>query len=99
MPTPTYRFHPEATKEAEEARDWYADRSLHAAAAFLDELDKAIETVIDAPERWPQYFFGTRRYVLHRYPFLLVYRVVDDTVQFLAVAHGRRRPGYWEDRQ
>jgi hypothetical protein len=36
---------------------------------------------------------------LRRYPYSIVYRVVDDTVVVAAVAHARRRFGYWKRRQ
>lgn len=97
MPAP-YRFHPDAVAEAEEAREWYAERSLQAAAGFLDELDQAIASVVESPKRWPEHLHGSRRYVLQRYPFLVVYRVVEGVVEIIAIAHGRRRPGYWRNR-
>ena len=59
-------------------------------------LDRGIEAVSLAPERWPLFVHGTRRYLFHRFPFQLVYRVVNDSVQVVALAHGRRRPGYWK---
>ena len=39
-----------------------------------------------------------RRYVFPRYPFSLVYIVRGDVIEVVAVAHGRRRPGYWRSR-
>jgi len=68
----SYRFHPSAVVEAEEARDWYAERSLQAAAAFLEELDRAIHAVTESPDRWPEYLHPSRRHLLQRFPFLLV---------------------------
>lgn len=47
------RWHPEAVREVEEARDWYAERSPLAARGFLLELEKAIDTVLEVPNRWP----------------------------------------------
>jgi plasmid stabilization system protein ParE len=91
-------FHPEAVAEAQAAHRWYRECSGQAAAAFLGELDDAIAAVAESPERWPEYAGGTRRYLLKRFPFLLVYRVKNGDVQVLAVAHGRRRPGYWRNR-
>ena len=32
------------------------------------------------------------------FPFSLVYVRRDDEVEIIAVAHGRRRPGYWRSR-
>ena len=91
-------FHPAAAEEAEVAREWYADRSLVAARAFLTELTHAVEQVAEVPERWPNYEHGTRRYVFPRFPFSLIYRVAGDKVQIIAVAHAKRKPGYWKER-
>jgi plasmid stabilization system protein ParE len=91
-------LHPEAIAEARAAREWYAARSELAAMAFLAELDIAVARIQEAPEQWPRYVQGTRRYLLHRFPFFLVYRKLDETIQVVAVAHARRRPGYWRAR-
>ena len=91
-------FHPSAVEEARAAHRWYAERSKHAAAAFLSELDTAIAEIAESPDRWPAYFAGTRRYLLRRFPFLVVYRQQDSAIQVIAVAHGHRRPAYWKHR-
>ena len=98
MPGLSVVFHPAAVEEAQAARQWYATRSQSAANSFLAELDRGIEAVSLAPERWPLFVHGTRRYLFHRFPFQLVCRVVNDCVQVVALAHGRRRPGYWKPR-
>lgn len=91
-------FHPEAVEEAEAALIWYAKRSTRAAQRFLEELEFAIEVITEAPDRWPEFGHGTRRVILRRFPYLVIYRVLPDRVEILAVAHGRRRPGYWRGR-
>ena len=96
MPGLSVVFHPAAVEEAQAARQWYAARSQSAADSFLAELDRGIEAVSLAPERWPLFVHGTRRYLFQRFPFQLVYRVVKDSVQVVALAPGRRRPGYWK---
>ena len=98
MSRTSVEFHPAAIAEARAAREWYAERSPVAALAFLAELDLAVERVVEAPSRWPQQTEGTRTYVMHRFPFLVIYRDLGNTIQILAVAHGRRRPGYWRYR-
>ncbi|GAB1724050.1 MAG: hypothetical protein GDA65_05140 [Nitrospira sp. CR1.1] len=62
----------------------------------MAEPDRGIEAVSLAPERWTLFVHGTRRYLFRRFPFQLVYRVVKDSVQVVAIAHGRRRPRYWK---
>ncbi len=39
-----------------------------------------------------------RKLVLERFPYSLIYGQVPYTIYVLAVAHARRRPGYWQPR-
>jgi len=92
------RWHPAALDEAEEARDWYMARSPLAAHGFVAALDDAVEAVVATPDRWPLGRHGCREYVFqNRYPFILVYRVGPPVI-VVAVAHQRRRPGFWRGR-
>ncbi len=91
-------FHPEAVEEAEAARKWYAERSLWAAEEFLKELEKTLESVAESPSRWPVFFGRVRRLPFRRFPFLVIYRETPERIEIVAVAHGRRRPGYWKTR-
>jgi len=65
---------------------------------FLDELDRALERIGDHPGQCPEYESGTRRLVLQRFPYLVVFREIAAGAEIIAVAHGRRRPGYWRER-
>ena len=39
-----------------------------------------------------------RKLVLDRFPYYLIYNISFETVYIVAVAHERRKPGYWETR-
>jgi toxin ParE1/3/4 len=91
-------FHEAAFSELDAAFDWYFARSARVAAAFLDEIDRALDLISSSPQTWPLYHQNTRKFVLKRFPFLLVYREKASTIQVIAVAHGRRRPYYWKMR-
>jgi toxin ParE1/3/4 len=91
------RFHPEGEQEYLSSLAWYYERSLSAAFDFDDEVEQAVSAT-KSPERWPMYVSQCRRYVLHQFPFSLVYRDLENEVFVLAVAHGHRRPGYWRKR-
>ena len=95
MPPERAWVHPEAIAEARAAREWYETRNAEAAERFMAELDLAIERIEEAPCQWPPYLADTRRYLLRRFPFFVVFREASDRVQVVAVAHARRRPGYW----
>jgi len=57
-------IHPEALAEAATALDWYSERSKRAPANFLVEIEKALESILNAPRSWPIYEEGCRRYPL-----------------------------------
>ena len=98
MPPFAVEVHPLAADEAEAAERWYRERNVTAAARFRRELDRAVELIAERPEAAPSYIGNTRRFLLRRFPFFVVYRVYIGHVQVVAVAHARRRPGYWVQR-
>jgi plasmid stabilization system protein ParE len=88
----------DAVIEAEAAARWYAERNARAAVRFSLELDAAEAAILKQPDAWPA-FDGTRRYLLRRFPFSVVYRIEASKILIVAVAHERRRPGYWRRRK
>ncbi len=91
-------FHPEAIAEFDFAVDWYLERSEQSARDFMREVDDAIASIAANPQMWAEYVHGTRRYVLRHFPYLVVYLLQETRVEIVAIAHGRRRPGYWAKR-
>jgi len=92
-------FHEEAGTEYDAAFDWYSQRNPDAAVKFDREVDRAIEEILKAPQRWAMGPYGTRRFLLRRFPFILIYRErASGNVQIIAVAHASRRPGFWKKR-
>ena len=98
MPHRVVDLHPAALEDIRQARDWYRVRDETAAQAFFGEIEGAIARIAERPEAWPPYVHGTRRFLLRRYPFSVVYRLTPSVIQIVAVAHGKRRPGFWRDR-
>ena len=93
------RLFPEAEAEVIAHERWYAQRSRLAAEAFIAEVDDALGQIGESPETWPRYRRSTRRFVLHRFPFSVVYRIGDDVVYVVAVAHAKQQPEYWRRRK
>lgn len=92
MPQFAVEFHPLAADEAEAAERWYRERNETAAARFQRELDRVVELIAERPDGAPPYIGNTRRFLLRRFPFFVVYRVFSQRVQVVAVAHARRKP-------
>jgi plasmid stabilization system protein ParE len=91
-------FHPKAIEEAKSAAKWYRERDAAVAEAFISELEHAVEMIAEAPKTWPRYAHGTRRFLLRRFPFAVIYREAEETIQVIAVPHTKRKPYYWKDR-
>jgi plasmid stabilization system protein ParE len=91
-------IHPSALTELKFALGWNLERNETAALKFASELDRAMDLVIEFSQRWPVGEHGTRKFVLRRFPFAVVYREKQAALQVLAIAQGHRRPGYWKNR-
>lgn len=97
-----YRYHPEARRELDEAVDWYEDAATGLGADFFDEVEAAVRDACEHPVRWPLFpsvdpALAVRRRVL-RFPYSVAWLVQPDQIVIVAVAHAKRRPGYWLDR-
>jgi len=92
------RLHPEARAELRDARKWYFERSPLSATAFAHAVDNAVSQIVEGPTRYPMAEHGTRKFVLRRFPFNIFYRPGESETVIVAVAHQKRRPGYWADR-
>ena len=92
------RVHPNAEAEADGAFEWYWTRSESAALRFDAEPRDSYSTLRRSPESCVPYLRGTRRVMLKRYPYFVVFRELPRKIQTIAVAHAKRRPGYWTKR-
>jgi plasmid stabilization system protein ParE len=95
------RFHRAAADEAEAAVRWYNERVPGLGGDFRLELFAGIERIREQPHVWPfsAYDQRARRFLLARFPYSIVYLAGnDDIVTVVAVAHAKRRPGYWRRR-
>jgi plasmid stabilization system protein ParE len=91
-------FHPEATAELENAADWYVGKNPAAAARFAEAVDAALVKIQSTPERFLLVGPNLRACTVERFPYQIVFRVDPHRLYVLAVAHAKRRPGYWRQR-
>jgi toxin ParE1/3/4 len=92
-------FRAAALEELSEAVAWYLNKAgQRQADAFRDELNAKLALLMEHPEIGTPGQRGTRWMPLKVFPYTLHYRVDGDTIRVFAVAHQRRRPGYWRKR-
>lgn len=94
----TVKFHPHARAELHAARKWYYERSPLSAFTFAQTVNSAIYRISEAPNTFPLADHGTRKFVLQRFPFNIFYRSGETEILIVALAHQKRRRGYWSDR-
>jgi plasmid stabilization system protein ParE len=85
----------EAEVELAEAVAYYEERCPGLGLDFAAEVEASVATVCDFPERWPVRSDGTHRYLTTRFPYVVVYLYLNHHVWIIAIAHCKRKPGYW----
>jgi plasmid stabilization system protein ParE len=96
----TLRILPEAEEELSEVAAWYEGKRAGLGVELIAAVDRAFEEIADAPLAWGLWREDRpyRRKVPARFPYLIFFRVEGDTVLVAAIAHAKRRPGYWAER-
>jgi plasmid stabilization system protein ParE len=89
----------EAEADIREAYLWYRERSLLAADGFRSEVFEAIDDLAESGGVWPRVEDRVHRRILKRFPYTIHYELAESMVTVLAVAHHRRLPGSWRNRQ
>lgn len=84
--------------ELAEAAQFYEKEQQGLGKQFLDAVREASDAIKCQPETWPYYAKPIRACRVHPYPYRLLYRVLIDRIQIVAVMRLSRRPGYWKDR-
>jgi plasmid stabilization system protein ParE len=91
---------PEAERELIDGALFYAGQAnAELGLAFLVEFERALEILREHPNLGAPWRAMTRRFPLRRFPYSVLYVVKDLELQVIALAHQRRRPGYWSSRK
>jgi plasmid stabilization system protein ParE len=95
----TVEFHPEAEAEFISAAVYYEDRAEGLGLAFISAVERAYQRILEYPEIGRRFGRRLRRVLVPGFPYGLLYRVEPQRIFIVAVAHLRRRPGYWRSRR
>lgn len=93
-----YEFHPEARLEFRESAAFYESQRPRLGFAFTDEIESAIRSIIEDPERWSFLEQDIRRCRTKRFPYGVLYTIETDIILIIAIIHCSRKPGYWRTR-
>jgi toxin ParE1/3/4 len=94
-PSRKYNLTPRAKKQFREAISWYRSESRDVAANFVLAVNERVESIVEAPERYPLVRDRVRRALVGSFPYALFYVVEDGTVNIIACLHERRNLKRW----
>lgn len=100
---PNVRFEEEADTEYRLAGRRYETQRENLGTEFFDAIDVAIDRIVEMPRlggrvpRMPA-DVPVRRRAVARFPYHVVYLETSTHIRILAIAHDRRKPGYWKPR-
>lgn len=97
------RLDPRAAEELDQAADWYERQRGGLGPELVVEVRAAVRTLVEHPRAGSPVdgvdpALEVRRVRVRRFPYQVVYVMHDEDVVVIAVAHDRRRPGYWAAR-
>ncbi len=88
-------YHPALEAELREIRDYYNDRSARLGDEFIDEFERQVLRIASMPERWMIVRGDTRRALMKRFPYVILFRVLEEpALRITVVKHERRHPAY-----
>lgn len=92
------KFDPEAQDEFLSAVRYYEECQEGLGRRFRLLVEVAVQKVVDSPFIYRILKAPFRRYLLPKFPYSIIYSIEPDHIRIIAVAHNKRKPGYWSDR-
>jgi plasmid stabilization system protein ParE len=96
--TRSFIIQPDAEADIEAARDWYEQQKPGLGTTFVAAIDSCFRRIQAMPGIYAVVARGVRLARIQRFPYVVLYRLTDDTIEVLAVMHTSRDPQTWQSR-
>lgn len=94
----TLVFSARARQDLADILFWYVQNAPHMAEPWEYEMEVYIDFIASFPEAGQPVRKNVRKAVMKRFPYAIYYKTGTDLIEILAVYHGSRKPGGWENR-
>lgn len=94
----TVRFLQIAQMELDDAIEYYQAEQPGLGYRFLAEVLDTLDRIGTFPRAWQPFYGDSRRCLMRRFPYGIIYLPEGKDILVLAVAHLHRKPDYWMDR-
>jgi plasmid stabilization system protein ParE len=96
----TYTLHPGAEHDVANALDFYSEQAGPVVAGrFLEEFERVAKFLVEHPSLGAPTTKGRRVFPLKVFPYLVVYRNLENSILILIVRHQHRKPDYASGRR
>ena len=93
------KFLEEAKFELDEAIEYYESESPGLGNQFLQEVLNSLNRIANFPEAWHPLSINTRRCQTAKFPYGLVYAILENEILIISVSNLHRKPNHWKDRK
>ncbi|HZR45920.1 MAG TPA: type II toxin-antitoxin system RelE/ParE family toxin [Candidatus Manganitrophaceae bacterium] len=83
---------PEAENDLAEAFSWYEEQRRGLGHDFLLQVDAGLRFLERNPESHPPEYQETRKHLIKKFPYKIIYLVKDGKIIVLAFFHAKRNP-------
>ena len=87
-----------ASIELDDAIEYYELQLKCLGKIFFEEVLETTELISQFPDLFTRNSQHTRKALLRKFPFSIIYTLYIDKIYIIAVAHQNRQPEYWIDR-
>jgi len=91
-------FRPAAEHELREGYAWYEERVPGLGFEFVRAADACVQIIQRNPDIYPVVYKEVRQGIVRRFPYSILYLVVQDRVIVISVFHSSRDPKIWKRR-
>ena len=84
-----------AVLELDDAAEYYNQESPGLGDKFKNEIKKSLERISNYPTSWSVERGDIRKYLVHKFPYKIMYSIEEDHLFIIAIAHQHRKPDYW----
>jgi plasmid stabilization system protein ParE len=88
-----------AEAELSDAVLWYESQRQGLGQELLLDFKTTLQRIVAFPKAWPRASKRSRRALLQRFPYGIIYQIREKEILVLAVMHLRRKPRYWAERE
>ncbi len=90
-------FLDKAQSELDESIEYYNNEVEGLGGEFLQEVLNAIERIARFPTAWHPLSDNIRRCQTRRFPYGLIYTILENTILIISVSNLHRKPNHWRN--